>query len=501
MKIRYAVLLSCLLCFSSVAPMSRPLRAAGCCNGGIRRVLLLSIDGLHAVDLDKYVRNNPASTLAQLSGRGVTYSNASSTKPSDSLPGLLAMVTGGTPLSLGIFYDDAYTRALSPPMSDCATVGTKVIWKQNLDVNPDDRDTTIDPAKLPLDPANGCTPVFPHQYLKAKTIFEVIKASGGRTAWSDKHPAYEILNGPSGTGVDDLYTPEINAGGTTNDLGLTEAYDDVKVSAILNEIAGHDHTGKNDVGVPAIFGMNFQAVSVAQKLTGSGCPLGCGYTDATGTPSAGLIDALDHTDQSIGSMVDGLRKAGLLDSTLIILSAKHGNSPTDPSKLRRVNANVIADLVNGVQPGLLAYQSGDTIYMVWLTDQTQIAAVAAALGDPDNQAAAGIQEILSGEKITLLYKDPLGDSQTPDLIVVPNLGVVYTTSATKIADHGGFSDQDVHVPILLSNPALGANTIKDPVQTSQIACTILQALDVDCESLTAPHARSLPGWRGRGAGR
>src|SRR6266851_971150 len=442
MRIQYVVVLSGLLCASSVLLTGRPSRANFEERHDISRVLLLSIDGMHAVDLANYVRNNPDSTLAQLSGTGVTYSNASTSKPSDSFPGLLSMVTGGSPLSTGVFYDDAWDRSLSPPGSHCSTVGTRVQWKQNLDVDPNSVDTTIDPAKLPLDPSADCTPVYPHQYLRVNTIFEVIKQSGKRTAWSDKHPGYEMLNGPTGTGVDDLYTPEINAGGTTNNLALTEAYDDLKVTAILNEAAGRDHTGSIAVGVPTIFGMNFQAVSVAQKLMGSGCPLGCGYVDANGTPSAGLIEALNHTDQSIGSMVSALQAGGLLDSTLLVVTAKHGNSPMDLSKLNKVNPNVIANLVNSVQPGLLAQLSADTGPLLWLTDQTKTAAAAAALGVPANQTAAGIQEILSGEALKLLFNDPPSDARTPDIILAGNLGVVYTTSATKIADHGGFDDQD-----------------------------------------------------------
>jgi hypothetical protein len=305
-----------------------------------------------------------------------------------------------------------------------------------------------------------------------------------------------MLNGPTGTGVDDLYTPEINAGGTTNNLALTEAYDDLKVRAILNEAAGNDHTGRDAVGVPTIFGMNFQAVSVAQKLTGAGCPLGCGYVDANGTPSAGLSEALDHTDQSIGSIVSALQAGRLLDSTLIVITAKHGNSPMDLSKLNRVNPNVITNVVNSVQSGLLAQLSADTGPLLWLTDQTKTSAAAAALGVPSNQTAAGIQEILSDEAVKLLFNNPLGDARTPDIILASNLGVVYTTSATKIADHGGFDDQDVHVPILISNRGLSRRKVKDPVQTTQIACSILSALQLDCRSLTAArqeHTLALPG--------
>ena len=68
--------------------------------------------------------------------------------------------------------------------------------------------TSIDPLKLPRDPAD-CSRVFPHQFPRVNNVFELVKAAGGRTAWADKHPAYEFLNGPSGTGIDDLYTPEI----------------------------------------------------------------------------------------------------------------------------------------------------------------------------------------------------------------------------------------------------------------------------------------------------
>ena len=135
-------------------------------------VLLLSIDGLHAVDLAKYIAANPDSSLARLAATGVNFTNATATNPSDSFPGFLAMVTGAGPRVTGVFYDDAYDRSLSPPGSNCATVGTRVTWKQNLDVDPNSQNTTINPANLPLNPAAGCTPVYPHQYLKVNTILK-----------------------------------------------------------------------------------------------------------------------------------------------------------------------------------------------------------------------------------------------------------------------------------------------------------------------------------------
>ncbi len=142
----------------------------------------------------------------------------------------------------------------------------------------------IDPAALPRDGAHGCTPVYPQQFLRVNTIFEVAKRAGFRTAWSDKHPSYELVKGPSGHGVDDLYTPEIasnapGGGDWTSNVTVAEQYDDIKVQAIINEIEGKDHTGTARVGVPAIFGMNFQEVSVGEKTAG--------YTDGAGTSTAG----------------------------------------------------------------------------------------------------------------------------------------------------------------------------------------------------------------------
>jgi len=470
-------------------------------------VLLLSIDGLHAADLERYVAGHPNSPLAWLSATGRTYRNAIATKPSDSFPGMLAMVTGGTPRSTGVYYDDGYDRSLVPATGTCvpgaAAPGTRAQWKQNLDVVPVVSlfNTSIDPLKLPRDPAD-CSRVFPHQFPRVNNVFELVKAAGGRTAWADKHPAYEFLNGPSGTGMDDLYTPEIaSCDGvlpcpstlvTTNYFSKTMTYDDMKVGAILHQIDGFDHTGTNADGVPTLFGMNFQAVSVGQKLDMT--PLGGakgGYVDAAGTPSVPLQTALEHTDQSIGLMVAALHDRGLLDSTLIIITAKHGNSPINPSALRRIDPAVIATVVNSVQSGLLALLSADTGPLIWLKDQTRTQDVVNSLKAADPavtgiDAAATGNGVVWGSALAALYPDPLTDSRTPDIILLPVPGTVYTppvATATKIADHGGFGDDDVHVALLVSNPGLPQKTIDDPVETRQIACTILKALGMECDGL------------------
>src|SRR5450759_5109013 len=255
-------------------------------NAEAGHVLLISVDGLHQSDLASYVSTHRQSALARLVDRGTSYTHAQTPVPSDSFPCMVAQVTGGSPGTTGVYYDDTYNRALLPAgTTSCKGVapGTEVTYFEALDKNPlsldagqgltglpgsilgltGNPDTLIDPAQLPVDPTT-CKPVYPHSHLKVNTSFEVARAAGLRTAWSDKHPAYEILNGPSGTGVQDLFTPEINsvadfAGDDwTTDNALTQEYDSTKVAAVLNEIDGLDHSGGRHVGTPAVFGMNFQ---------------------------------------------------------------------------------------------------------------------------------------------------------------------------------------------------------------------------------------------------
>src|SRR5262249_49995824 len=165
---------------------SRSGRPAGSLS--VQRVLLLSIDGAHALDVAKYVESNPHSALAELSGMAVTYTNAS-LPIGDFFPGVLSFTTGGTPNSTGVWYDEGYDRSLSPPGSNCSKVGREFVYDEKLDLNVNvvDGGGGLNPAKLPLDPRKGCTPVYPHDFVRVNTIFDVAKAAGKRTAWSDKH--------------------------------------------------------------------------------------------------------------------------------------------------------------------------------------------------------------------------------------------------------------------------------------------------------------------------
>ncbi|MBV8994185.1 MAG: alkaline phosphatase family protein [Pseudonocardiales bacterium] len=512
--------------------------------GKTPHVLLLSIDGLHQSDLSWYVSRHPSSTLAKLAHRGTDFTNARTPFPSDSFPGMVGQVTGGNPATTGIYYDDTFNHALLPPgTTSCpkgAATGTEVTYFEALDKNPlsldagqglsglpdsilkmtGSPDTLIDPTKLPVDPTT-CTPVYPHQYLKVNTIFEVARNAGLRTAWSDKHPAYEILDGPSGTGVQDLFTPEINSSSTTapdgpdwtKDNAKTQQYDGYKVQAVLNEIDGYDHSRMHEVGVPAIFGMNFQTVSTAQKLPTSDELTG-GY-QADGTPGPLVARALQFVNDKVGSFVDEISNQHLQNSTTIILSAKHGQSPIEPNALTRIDDGPILGGLNaawtnaGHAGDLVAQATDDDAMLLWLTDRSQNAANFAKQyllhhdgtgndinGNSKPYSASGLDTVYAGGDAAAFIDVPAGDPRVPDLIGIVQHGVVYTGGKGKIAEHGGNDPQDRNVPILISGPGVIGPPINPlPVETTQIAPTILRLLGLDPGKLQAvqqEHTSSLP---------
>jgi predicted AlkP superfamily pyrophosphatase or phosphodiesterase len=493
----------------------------------IKHVLLISVDGLHALDLANYVASHPNSTLAALSGQGITYTNAATSQPSDSFPGLASLVTGGSPITSGFWYDVTYNRKLAAPLSDNpitigadgnpagpCTPGAQVWYDESddYDLRYLDGGGGINPAFLPRDPSTAtCAAVYPHQYLRVNTIFEVVKWNGGTTAWTDKHPSYEWTNGPSGKGVDDFYGPEINSipvplaafpgipttapfptctpvnavdtgidDGWTTDLNNIKCYDETHVQAVLNQIDGWNHDHSRAVGVPTLFGTNFQSVSVGEKLAVAG------YSDVLGTPSAGLAGELDFVDASLGLMVAELKKKGLYNDTLIIVGAKHGQSPIDRTKHVGIGGGQPTTLIGTLAPGVEAFDISDDGSLIWLNpiDQGQTADLVTLLSDPTNQETLGIQEIFAGNSLKDKWNDPTTDERTPDIILKVNTGVIFSGSS-KIAEHGGLNEDDVHVALLVSQPGMQAASVHTAVSNQQVAPTIVQALGYDPNELQA----------------
>lgn len=543
---------------------------------GVRRVLLISIDGMHALDYKNCSQGGYCPNLAALGQTGVSYTNTSTSKPSDSFPGLMAIVTGGTPRLLGVYYDVAYDRVLAPPLNTTGNGnlagpcvpntpnGTTTEYEEGVEIDQtqlnggapgasltDGGIKAIDPTKLPRNPyvpdaANGgCTPVYSWNFIRANTIYGVIHAAGGYTAWSDKHAVYAAVSGPTGTSlpsnVDDYYSPEVNSnvialpglttadglacslsgnppdnngGAWTDSFQNIRCYDQLKVDAILNEIDGKTHLGDRRAPVPNIFGMNFQAVSVGQKLIEKGVK--GGYLNAAGTPSANLKSNIVFVDKAIGQMVSELKKQGLFDSTLIVVTAKHGQSPIDPAKFQELGAGITSTpatlLANaGFLPPLpIGGQSEnpntpnaigpteDDISLLWLGTGASTSNAVNLL--EANSSAVQVDQILSGKSLATMFNapglPPFGDPRTPDIIVQPVPGVIYTGSHKKQEEHGGFDHDDTNVMILLSNPNLESKTVNTFVETRQVAPTILKALGLNPHHLAAVQkegTEALPG--------
>jgi hypothetical protein len=476
--------------FRNAAVAAALLAAAPAGAASYEHVLLISIDGMHQADLKRFIANNGRSALAALAKTGKIYDNAETTKPSDSFPGMLALVTGGTPAATGIYYDASWDRTLSPAGSDCSKLGASADFDEEIDINPDAADAGggIDDKKLPRDPKNGCQPVSPHAYLRANTVFDVVTAAGKTAAWLDKHPAYDILRGRNGTGLADFYGPEIAAGALDHDVRKTEANDDLRVAALINQINGHDHTGARKMAVPAVFGMNFQAVSVGQKYAG--------YSDAGFTPSADLAEGLAHTDRSLGQIIAALKASHLYDKTLLVMASKHGNSPVDPKLVRKIDGKSLTKAIDDAAKGALAHATLDDVGLIWLADQAQSKPVADALMARKDEL--GIAHVYQGDELKRMWgADPATDSRVPDLFIDVQPGVIYTKPTNpKVAEHGGFTVDDTHVALLVAGRGIKPGTIADKIETRQVAPTILLALGMDpnaLEAVRAEHTAKLPG--------
>ncbi len=513
-------------------------------HAAAKHVLLVSVDGLHQTDLAWYIAQHPHSALAQLVGGGVEYTNAKTTTPSDSFPGMVAQATGGGPGTTGVYYDDTYNAALLPAgTTSCAGVkpGVEVDLTEDLDKNKASIDagqglknlpgsilsltgnaaSLLDPSKLPVDPAT-CKPVYPHSYIQVNTMFEVARSAGLRTAWSDKHAAYDILNGPSGNGIEDLFAPEINSDAIgypagddwTKDNQATEQYDSYKVRAVLNEIDGYDHSRTQKVGTPAIFGLNLQSVSTAQKLPASDGLQG-GYS-AKNIPGPLLAKNLAYVDQQIGALTAELRKEHLSNSTTIILSAKHGQSPTDPAALSRVDDGPLLDGLNAawkkLHPAagdLVAHAVDDDGVLLWLNDRSKEATEFAKKyllaqsgtgtdinGNPKAFTNGGLSKVYAGEAAADYFGVKPGDARVPDIFGIAQYGVVYTGGKGKVAEHGGAHADDLNVPLVVSGAAT-PDHVRDSaqVETKQIAPTILSLLGLNPQDLQAvrkEHTQVLP---------
>jgi hypothetical protein len=546
---------------------------------GIQHVLLISVDGMHQSDLDWYVANHPNSELTRLAEGGQEYTNNHTADPSDSDPGGTALMTGGDPKVTGIYYDDEYSHGVFPAgTTNCSgpVPGGNVIYDSpddNLPAVPDllnngsgntfpsfdeggsiypggiDKDpgkimnlsphpqSGLNPATYPVDPKT-CKPIQPWDFVGVNTIFQVIHNAGMRTAYAEKHAIYTSFNGPGSNGmsIDDFFGPEIDSqavepngvpypvdGAWTADNAATRQYDSYKVQAVINWINGYDHSGTGPkVGTPAIYGMNFQTVSTAEKLKSSpaaligpnaqgnyteGPSLPGGYVTENGqqVPGPLLQSALDYVNAALQQMAEAIQAAGETNSTAIILTAKHGQSPLNDNQLQRIDDGPIINGVNAAwaalhpsNPTLVVQEADDDGLLWWLSDRSQRAtefvkdylwthsapAVNYA-GQTVTVQHSGLKQIFAGRESARFFGVANSDPHHPDVFGIAQVGTIYTTGS-KIAEHGGDNPGDRDVPLVVYAPGnVHPGRFDQWVETTQIAPTILQLLGLDPNQLEA----------------
>jgi arylsulfatase A-like enzyme len=257
---------------------------------------------------------------------------------------------------------------------------------------------------------------------------------------------------------------------------------------VINQIDGYTHDRKSEVGVPALFGTNFQSVSVGEKLAVDPVSgLKGGYLDVLGTPGQALVGQIDFVDRSLGKMVQELKSQRIYDSTLIIVAAKHGQSPIDVTKRRGIGNGQPTATIGSAD----AYDISDDGSLIWLTDPSLTPSVVANLSTPANQQALGIQEIFAEASLRDKFDNPAVDPRTPDIILKVDTGVIFT-GGSKLSEHGGFNEDDVHTALLVSYPSLDRAVVKSKVLNQQVAPTIVKALGLNPDDLQAVAKEQIP---------
>ena len=504
----------------------------------------------HGVDEPSLIGGQPTGATCT-PGQPATGGDVIYDSPDDSLPAVPDLIPGNTSGQTFPSFDEGGSIY---PNGDDTNPGLIM----GLTPRPQ---SGLNPGNFPVDPKT-CQPIQPWDYLKVNSIFGVIHDAGMRTAWSDKHAIYTSFNGhgSGGTAIDDFFGPEIDSqavepDGTpyptdtdwAHDDAATKQYDGYKVQAVINEINGYDHSGKHYVGTPAILGMNFQTVSVAEKVDSpstltenangtytEGPTELAGYLPGTTTPGPLLVSALDYVNDQLARMDATIQHDRLASSTAIIITAKHGQSPQDPLLLKRIKDGPIISAINaawtaqtGDKSNLIVAGTDDDLWQSYLSVKTQQAAdfvksylwnhnATAVLYNNDGNDTrgpngngtesvphSGLAQIYAGHEAADFFGVPYSDPRYPDVFGRVQVGVVYT-GGTKIAEHGGDNPGDRDVPLLVYAPGAVRPSSSDRwVETTQVAPTILSLLGLDPDALQAVRIEGtqvLPGIGGEHRG-
>ena len=390
-------------------------------QGTPKHAVLIFIDGFRADLLDPEI----APHIAALGRAGTRFANAEVGFPSDSMPGILGPLTGASPRDTGVPYDEYYDRhyKLAIELTETVTV----------------------PAGLK-----------PHDLLRVPTLFEAAKAKGLKTAFISKHVGYEILQGPSGQGIDRLELPEMAAW-----KGPFKDYDAQNFETLTGFVV---KDGADIAGLYAI------AANYAMK--------------DHGVAAAETRAAVAEIDAQVARLVDAVAAAGRYDDTVFVLMGDHGDTDTPDAVASKGEGSVVGFLV---EQGIKAAKiTADDVMLAWLADPSQAEKAVSLLDTPEARARFGIDRVLGPDALKSMRD--FADDQMPDFVLQVKPGVVYTKlPSTKKAEHGGAFDSDRRVAFVMAGPGVKSGAVVgSKVNIFSTAPTLAKLLGLSLPSATSP---------------
>jgi predicted AlkP superfamily pyrophosphatase or phosphodiesterase len=390
-------------------------------QGTPKHAVIIFIDGLRADLLDPEL----APHIAALGRAGTRFANAEVGFPTDSMPGILGPLTGASPRGTGVPYDEYYDRHYK-----LAIELTEVV--------------TVPPG------------LKPHDLLRVPTLFEVAKAKGLKTGFISKHVGYEILQEPSGQGLDRLELPEM-----AEWKGPYRDYDAKNFDVLTAWVA---KAGIDIAGIYAI------AANYAMKDNGVTAP-------ETRAAIAGI-------DAQVGRLVDAVAAAGRYDDTVFVVLGDHGDTDMP---------NAVASKGEGSVVGFLAEQgiksvkiTADDVMLAWLADSSQAQQAASLLDTPEAKTRFGINRVLGPDELKKMQD--FADDQMPDFVLLVKPGVVYTKlPSKKKAEHGGAFESDLRVAFVIEGPDIKSGAVVDTkVNVFSTAPTLAKRLGLSLPSASSP---------------
>ena len=230
-----------------------------------KHVILISFDGLHEQDVARCVASNACPNIALLAKDGITYTNAHTPGLSDSFPGLAALVTGGSPKTTG----SVLRRVVRPHPVRAVRYQTctrharleRRLRRNHRHRCAERRRTRASRRRRRIQSAGdsarerstaSASRVYPHDYVKTNTVFEVVKASVpqrahgvGRQACVGLRLAQRTVG--HGRRRSDAHRDQLDRSrrrtpNYTDIYTHTEVFDDFHVQALINQIDGKNST-------------------------------------------------------------------------------------------------------------------------------------------------------------------------------------------------------------------------------------------------------------------